>query len=502
MKKTKAFICVVVAVLMMTSCFFVSCGTGDDKPTDAVTVQPKNENEETYFIPETKYNAEITILCPNNDSEWSCNDFYQETDSQDPVPNAVYQRNNLIENTFGVTIKTKENVSRTSINQYVMNSYNSGDMDYDIVMQTVNRCYTLAQSGYLMNLDDVENLDLTSEAWDQSYLAQTSIGNQNYFATGEITTMDNDATWVMMFNKKLAEKRNLSDMYDGQSIYDLVKAGKWTMDTLLAMAKDVYEDTDNNGQISSGDSFGIATTIDFIQGLFYGANAKLVVKDDNDEPQLSFYNKTNLNVIEKIIEIYYSANKVTFDCHDYISENPQAHLIAQEMFESDRALFYSEVMQCVIRLREMDTDFGIIPVPKFSETQKNYTTHSVADVTLCCCFPKILEKDSSRVAMSGAIAQALAVEGKNILTPAYYERSIIGKGARDDESLEMLEIIFKNRTADLGYITGNDDISSLMSGMRSNIKAGKSDLASLVRRYESRVKRALVEMTESFENVD
>lgn len=418
------------------------------------------------------------------------------------MPQAVYERNRLVENTFGVTIKTKDNVSRTEINTYVMNSFNSGDMDYDIVMQTLNRCYTLAQSGYLMNLDDVENLDLTSDAWDQSYLEQTSIGNQNYFATGEITTMDNDATWVMMFNKKLAEKRNLSDMYDGQSIYDLVKAGKWTMDTLLAMAKDVYEDTDNNGIISSGDSFGIATTIDFIQGLFYGANAKIVVKDENDEPKLSFKTKTNVSVIDKIIEIYYSANKVTFDCHDYISENPQAHLIAQEMFESDRALFYSEVMQCVTRLREMNTDFGIIPVPKFSESQANYTTHSVTDVTLCCCFPKVLEKDSTRVAMSGAIAQAMAVEGKNILTPAYYEKSIIGKGARDEESLDMLDIIFQHRVADIGYITGSDDISSMMTGLRSNVKSGKNDISSLNRRYESRVTKALQEMTESFENVD
>lgn len=104
--------------------------------------------------------------------------------------------------------------------------------------------------------------------------------------------------------------------------------------------------------------------------------------------------------------------------------------------------------------------------------------------------------------MSGAIAQAMAVEGKNILTPAYYEKSIIGKGARDEESLDMLDIIFQHRVADIGYITGSDDISSMMTGLRSNVKSGKNDISSLNRRYESRVTKALQEMTESFENVD
>ncbi len=491
-----------LAMLTVASSCFVSCG---EKPKEADTgaaapVDTTEENE-TYFIPANKYDTEFVILVPNNDSEWSCNDFYQESESEDPVPNAVLQRNKVIESTFGVTVKTIEGVSSASINDMVIKSHNAGDIEYDLVMQNMNRCYTLAQGNYLMNLDNVENLNLESESWDQSYLNQTSIGEQNYFATGEITTIDNDATWVMMFNKKLADKRDVTATLGGKTIYETVKDGKWTMDTLLTLAKDVYEDKTGD-DVTSDDTYGIATTIDFIEGLFYGTGAKIVKKNDADEPELKFYTKHNMEVLDKVIEIYYKANKVSFDCHDYINENPQAHLIAQEMFESDRALFYSEVMQCAIRLRDMNTDFGIIPVPKFNESQKNYTTFSVASVTLMCCFPKVLEKDQSRVAMSGAIAQALAVEGRKILTPAYYEKSLIGKGTRDEESQEMLEIIFKNRTADLGYITANDDISSIFSAMRNMVKNGKNDIASLNKRYEKRVTSALNEMTESFEDVD
>jgi hypothetical protein len=36
--------------------------------------------------------------------------------------------------------------------------------------------------------------------------------------------------------------------------------------------------------------------------------------------------------------------------------------------------------------------------------------------------------------------------------PAYYDRTLKGKHARDDESQEMLDIIFSTRNYDVGWI--------------------------------------------------
>lgn len=505
MNRLTKLICAALAALMCLSAFAACSQPAVQPGTDAPSTEQNGtatesdteaEPEETYYVPELKYNDEtFTVLCPGKgDAEWECKDFWAETDSDDPVVSAVFSRMSLIEDKFGVKIELVDNVTRGSIGSLVKKDITSGDKEYDLVMQVMSNAYSLAQSGYLMNLAQVPHIDLKSDVWDQSYLSQSSIGNINYFATGEITTMDNDATWVMMFNKKLAANLDLD-------IYSLVKNGEWTFDKLLELAKDFYEDLNNDAKADEQDKFGIATTIDFIQGLFYAADGRIIKKDNDDIPYLDFNNERNSSVIDKIIDIYYAKNRVTFDCHDFKHVNPAAHLIAQQMFEEDRALFYSEVMQCAIRLREMETDYGIIPCPKYDKNQKEYTTHSVAGVTLCAMITSNMSGDSKKLERAGMITQALAVEGKKILTPAYYEKSLKTKGARDAESYDMLPIIFANRACDIGYMAEENTVSSLYTAMRNMVKKGNNEVASVTQKNSKKINKAIDKLVEAYEKL-
>ncbi len=502
--KAKKLLAVFLCVLCAVSCF-TACG-GDDKGGDATQAPTTgNANEETYFIPESGFGgAEFTVLTNTDDAEWTCNDFFMEEDSdENPVASAIYQRQKKIEETFGVKMKVVAGQTRGSINDLVTTAEKSGLMDYDLVVNSVNHMFTLAQGDFLVNLDDVTHLDLSSEAWDQSTLKQTSIGGNNYFATGDITTIDNDATWVMMFNKKIADSVGIG-VGDLPSIYDLVKEDKWTIDKFIEYANlFVYQDLDQSGTITHLDSFPLATSDDIIMGLYYGANNRIIQKDDADIPYLPQLSTKTISLVEKIVGIYTPANQITFDFHHYLDVDPLGYPLAQRMFEEDRALFYSEVMQCVTRLRAMNTDFGIIPMPKADENQKHYTTHSVNIVTHFAAFPKQLSYNEERLARSGMIAQALAVEGMNILTPAYYEKSLVGQGTRDEESADMLPIIFANRVMDIGYITSDEKISA----MRNNIKNAVEDsdaggLASLFARSKTKVNAALEDLVEQFSAVE
>lgn len=62
-----------------------------------------------------------------------------------------------------------------------------------------------------------------------------------FFTTGEITVSDNDAAFVILFNKELHEAYNLEDPY--QLVYD----GKWTMDKFAELCKTVTEDLNQDG---------------------------------------------------------------------------------------------------------------------------------------------------------------------------------------------------------------------------------------------------------------
>ncbi len=504
MKATK-LLSLTLAVIMSAMCFTACGGDSEETKAPAVTQGPADQNTDTYFIPDAKYSGEeFTILTNTDDAEWTNTDFFQEEDSDDPVKSAAYHRQQLIEDTFGVKIRVVEGQSRGSINDLVTTAVKSGTKDYDIIVNSIDKMYTLAQSDCLTNLDSITHLDLTSESWDQAMLSQTSIGGNNYFATGDITVIDNDATWVMMFNKKLAKNLGIGEEEGPKSIYDLVRDGEWTLDKLLEYSNlFTYQDTDASGTITHLDQFPIATTVDFITGLYYGTNSRIIAKDASDLPYLQKLSDSSIKLIDKIAEIYAASNRITFDCHDYATVDPQVHLLAQQMFEEDRALFYSEVMQCVTRLREMNTDFGIIPVPKADAKQANYTTHSVNIVTLVAGVSKDISYDENRLARSGMIMQALAVEGKNILTPAYYESSLIGKGTRDEESADMLPIIFANRVVDIGYVMGDENVTSIKNSLVSAVKNNSTgQLSSLFRRNESKVTAALQDIVDKFSSVE
>ncbi len=499
--KAKKLSIIFLASLMALSCF-TSCG---DDSGDKATGDPAATVEvgDSYYVPENKYNGEdFTIITNTDDGEWTCNDFFQEEDSDENVVlSASYARQKLIEETFGVKIRVVDGLTRGDINTLIETANKAGTKDYDLVINDIDHMFTLARGDGLTNLDDIDHLDLTSSAWDQSTLSQTSIGGNNYFATGEITTIDNDATWCLMFNKQVAKNVGIGESDELPSIYELVETKKWTLDKFIEYCN-LYQYLDKTGDgLTVDDQYPVATTIDFITGLFYGANNRIVVKDEADIPYLPALSDNMVNKIEKIISIYYKPNMITFDCHDYKNVNPACHLLAQQMFEENRSLFYSEVMQCVTRLRNMNVDFGVVPMPKADESQKNYTAHSVNIVTHVAGVPKGISYDAARLERSGMIMQALAVEGEKILTPAYYEKSLVGQGTRDEESSTMLPIIFANRIVDIGYIASSGDVSSMCSSVITVVQGGEGgQMQRYWARNKSKVEKDLEQIVEQFES--
>lgn len=95
----------------------------------------------------------------------------------------------------------------------------------------------------------------------------------------------------------------------------------------------------------------------------------------------------------------------------------------------------------------MESDFGLLPYPKLTETQENYYSTVAPYNSQFICVP-LIQNDVER---TGIITEALAYYGKEIVTPAYYDVNLIGQTARDEESADMLDIIFDSLVFDIGY---------------------------------------------------
>ena len=376
---------------------------GEAGDSAAAPVDKRQINLALYDYPEVDYNGyEFKILIRGKADEWDSQDIFAEEDSGDVVESSVYRRNLEVEEKLNIKIKALWVLVADQFNR-LRKSVTAGDNSYDAVMLNLEDASKATKENYFANLADTSGVDLTKPWWDQSVMKETSVMNKIYFATGDISIMDNDGTWTMMFNKQIHKNLGLPD------IYDIVKKGEWTIDKFLELGKGVTADLDGNGKIDYLDQVAFATTLDSTQGLFYSTGLRIVKKDENDLPYYSLTGDVVMTNLAKIFEVYRGAEDFTMVSADYPNtpHGGSTHRVVQDAFEQNRALFYAEVMQCVKRLRQMDTEFGIIPLPKGNVEQKDYNTyiHSWASATIA--IPKGGE-DEDR---SSVVIEALAYGG-------------------------------------------------------------------------------------------
>ena len=116
-------------------------------------------------------------------------------------------------------------------------------------------------------------------------------------------------------------------------------------------------------------------------------------------------------------------------------------------------MFLDGNIKTLDRMRDMKSDFGIIPWPKFDESDEKYYTNVDAGCNLIGV--PVSVSDPDRVSV---ILEALCAEGGKSVMPQYYEVALQTKYSRDDESVQMLDIIRDGRVFDIGYFYNNNII--------------------------------------------
>jgi len=181
--------------------------------------------------------------------------------------------------------------------------------------------------------------------------------------------------------------------------------------------------------------------------LWQAAGISIITKDKDDYHVFAGDNARVYDVLDKIYENFCGGDKIYFDGYydksTHFGDYTQLQ-VAQNQFANGHGLFYADAISLVPLLRAMETDFGILPVPKYDESQDKYYTSSKGWINC-------VSVSATDLGRTSAVMEALAVESKNYTVPAYIEVALRTKYSRDDESSEMLDIIEKSRTLDLCF---------------------------------------------------
>jgi len=297
----------------------------------------------------------------------------------------------------------------------------------------------------------------------------------------------------MIFNKDLMAKLGMDLPYQS------VKDGKWTFDKLYEMTKGVEVDVNGDGKMEyQDDRFSLITFNDTLHAFLVAGGGTFAQKNSDDIPYMCFAEPKNLAVMEKAMDLLYkNTNPGVFNVQsvDAGTGNVTWMKVYYDTFMEDRALFMWIRMRVVEAFRGMDSNFGILPMPKYDEAQDNYRSLVNPYTGVMLGVPKT-SADPERTSV---ILEALSAESKYTLQPAYYDIVLSRKFARDEESSEMLDIIFNTHVYDIGGVYSFGGVFNDF-----NSTAGKED-RNITSYYDKKIgsmEKAIDKLVTQFESMD
>ena len=468
----KRFISLLIVVAMLIT-MLVSCK--DNSSDDDGGKVPGDSSQETSGdqvangpqIPDKKYNKTFRILGKGtSQAHWKSRDLTAEDINSDAINNAVYYRNTAVEEKYGITVEELAVADYFSQQTEALLACQTDSDDYDMFcLKPEGVISALINNGHLMNLKDMTYMDLTAPWYDQNSISQLSIANKVYLATGAMLIMDDDATGGIFFNKALHDQDKRMPNF-----YDLVDEGKWTIDKMTEFAGLAARDENGDDVWTVGtDIWGCLSERSVTLAMVAGGDLRIVDKDAEDIPFISAGEEDYLNMLEKVLVLENNFNVTMFA--EALSGYGDVWVEAlDKAFNTNHALFYAAWLNRATIFRDMETDFGILPYPKYDENQKDYCSF----VSLYCANSITVPKTVRDVEFVSAAIEALSaysMMGDNSLTEAYYEKTLGAKNIRDEESAHMLDIIFANTLFDLGYMFNWGSVCSTIMDM-SGVSGG------------------------------
>ncbi len=375
-------------------------------------------------IEQKDYKGTVNILMP----DWGLyqNYFDPGDDMTDIMNKALFNRELKVEEYLGVDITYDHIPTIYDIAPALSTAISTNDDLYQIVLtHCINGNSGFITSGYLADMNEMD-IDFTDEWFNQSANEALSVYGKQYFCISDYNLPDPN---VFLFNKSMIDELNLEDPYQ------LVRDGKWTIDKMCEMAS--VATADNGDTVwDVNDTYGFSCPGTWYTNSFiFSADIPFIEKNEDGDFYLAFDNERAYTLLEKMDALINGPDTYYFDDRGL---NGDAAFVDKALpIESDRCLFTLYALNMLYKIRNVETDFGILPYPKLDEEQENYISN---DWTGLMCVPMSLKLESYY--MVGDVIELLAYHSEEEVIPTYIDTTLGTKLSRDDESKEMIDLVF------------------------------------------------------------
>jgi len=505
-------ICSVLLIIAMTVCFLSSCNDGGE--TSDVSVASANsapaesqgtETEssagasEECWLPEKKWDTNLIWASEYAEGDKSDVRYYEiwcDEDLGDTVSKSVLARSRWLENTYGITIEMLWTNSEDGAVAYAKKAQES-NLPLDVITAPIYDIAPTITEGYFYDFREINStfndgkgwIKLDEPYWDQNSMHDYSISNKVFMLTGDICLYDDENTWAMFFNKDMITE------YGFENPYVTVKEGNWTLDVLYEYCKKV---TEPDGEKLTWDAtanhkWGMVTQVYDCPMFMLGCGQRLVQKDANDLPVLRVDEQRNVDIAHKVLEMLIDENKVGM-ADFYGAWNTGVYGEEMAIFANGHAMFLptSMVFLSTQHAKNSDVDIGVIPMPKADSVQEDYSSSSNVYWLHMVSIPKTNVKNLEATLFA---LEAMAWYGQRYINPEYYEKVLKLQKFQDEDAEEMLDLIFKNRTYDMGIAY---DWANMMAFYDTLVCSKSTDIVTLYDSKKESFQAAIDETIDAF----
>ena len=454
MKKAFRLIAVLMLAVMLLS-MFAACKDTTDKTSEPTggnkTAQPTGTagNDDT---PEKLKGLdfeeeEIGIIVSGGELATRSITIPEDADETYSVNVAVKQRNDTIEELLNVKLVPKETVNMQDMVSHMREYFGTPDTSYDIVgvYQYFDMGLAFGQDvGSFYNYNDIEEdemfIDPSAPYWDKECYDTLSYEGASFWITGDLSQTWLSTIFVSYVNAEIwKEYEDQIQEMTGVSgdIYDLVEAGKWSIELWLKLNELVHINKDgNDASVSPDDQHGFVgynseSNINniIVDGMFSGCHVTFSKIGSDGVPVMDYNNKS--------LKAYVDATKKLYNESKSCTVVYNGDMTAMDIFAAGNSLMtVNTLAEAELSLADMTADYYILPPPKATDSQDKYYT-TVGDSTNQFGIPKGCEN----IAAATATLEALGFFSKKIVTPEYYDNALKGRYTRgdSDKAAEMID---------------------------------------------------------------
>ncbi|MBO4791403.1 MAG: hypothetical protein J5592_03875 [Clostridia bacterium] len=483
---------------------FAACGDNNKKPPepgsetlpDSKTEAIAESDVTTEFkLAPLDFNGEtVSMLVTNRDA--SKDEFLAEGVNGAAINDAVYNRNVRVEQMLGVKLDVVlcPETTDAAVNNTVAAIVQSGIHSYDIVTAPSYTQVNAVAEGHFSDLSGIPNLDLSQPYWVSGYNDIMNLNGRQYTCLGAYSISMIRMMNVIVYNKNLFEDKHIEDLYE------IAKAGDWTLDKQIEIIQDTYEDSSGDSQRGDNDFYG------FIAGGLVTLDPYLI---SSDVHILGF------NASEGAYEFVYDKDKfisVVEKVHQLISKNPNTWSVGDTSavdtaFTPNKMNLFAELrglmvgatvyqIESVLTPSGFEGDYGIVPQPKYNKDQENYRTYVQDQMTVMAVVSTIPD---DRLEMVGATMEGIAYESQETVFPAYYETSLSYRFLKNPESKYMIDLIYSNISLETAILYS--PIFGMITTLRTMLRSDAQNPSTTLTIQSTIWKSKLKELNSKMENI-